>query len=168
MHVILFFIPRGILEMKLQSIMFDRKHLYESQSELLREKNRYIIMSNWAPSHMQISPHISIHNLYNSKYVFIRDIPFHLFAVLKIHLAKQIKKALINAQCQVWLWVSSFAVGVLHNLMTMINILKRTWCFSSGRRRPSRGWSMPWPQPLSSYNIHSLSTMSYKHRWQIL
>lgn len=80
--------------MKLQSIMFDRKHLYESQSELLREKNRYII-------HMQISPHISIHNLYNSKYVFIRDIPFHLFAVLKIHLAKQIKKALINAQCQV-------------------------------------------------------------------
>lgn len=50
--------------MKLQSIMFDRKHLYESQSELLREKNRYII-------HMQISPHISIHNLYNSKYVFI-------------------------------------------------------------------------------------------------
>ncbi|TDG96710.1 hypothetical protein EPR50_G00231910 [Perca flavescens] len=31
---------RGILEMKLQNIMFDRKHLYESQSVQLREKNR--------------------------------------------------------------------------------------------------------------------------------
>ncbi|XP_036978375.1 coiled-coil domain-containing protein 146 isoform X1 [Acanthopagrus latus] len=31
---------RGILEMKLHSIMSDRKHLYESQSVQLREKNR--------------------------------------------------------------------------------------------------------------------------------
>ncbi|XP_018540672.1 coiled-coil domain-containing protein 146 [Lates calcarifer] len=31
---------RGILEMKLQNIMCDRKHLYESQSVQLREKNR--------------------------------------------------------------------------------------------------------------------------------
>ncbi|XP_034718803.1 coiled-coil domain-containing protein 146 isoform X1 [Etheostoma cragini] len=31
---------RGILEMKLQNIMHDRKHLYESQSVQLREKNR--------------------------------------------------------------------------------------------------------------------------------
>ncbi|XP_078099199.1 coiled-coil domain-containing protein 146 [Sander vitreus] len=31
---------RGILEMKLQNIMFDRKHLYESQCVQLREKNR--------------------------------------------------------------------------------------------------------------------------------
>ncbi|XP_029351480.1 coiled-coil domain-containing protein 146 [Echeneis naucrates] len=33
---------RGILEMKLQHIMCDRKHLYESQSVQLREKNRQI------------------------------------------------------------------------------------------------------------------------------
>ncbi|KAA8580115.1 hypothetical protein FQN60_005650, partial [Etheostoma spectabile] len=31
---------RGILEMKLQNIMLDRKHLFESQSVQLREKNR--------------------------------------------------------------------------------------------------------------------------------
>ncbi|XP_029017231.1 coiled-coil domain-containing protein 146 [Betta splendens] len=31
---------RGILEMKLKNIMFDRKHLYESQCIQLREKNR--------------------------------------------------------------------------------------------------------------------------------
>lgn len=43
MHVIVFFITRGILEMKLQSIMRERKHLYESQSVQLREKNRYRI-----------------------------------------------------------------------------------------------------------------------------
>lgn len=41
-----FFIARGILEMKLQNIMCDRKHLYESQSVQLREKNRYRMMSN--------------------------------------------------------------------------------------------------------------------------
>ncbi|KAI3366797.1 hypothetical protein L3Q82_009457 [Scortum barcoo] len=33
---------RGILEMKLQNIMCDRKHLYESQAVQLREKNRQI------------------------------------------------------------------------------------------------------------------------------
>ncbi|KAM6896112.1 coiled-coil domain-containing protein 146 [Lycodopsis pacificus] len=33
---------RGMLEMKLQSIMCDRKHLYESQSVQLREKNRQL------------------------------------------------------------------------------------------------------------------------------
>ncbi|XP_074554151.1 coiled-coil domain-containing protein 146 isoform X2 [Halichoeres trimaculatus] len=31
---------RGILELKLQNVMCDRKHLYENQSVLLREKNR--------------------------------------------------------------------------------------------------------------------------------
>ena len=35
---------RGILEMKLQNIMCDRKHLYESQSVQLKEKNRYGLM----------------------------------------------------------------------------------------------------------------------------
>ncbi len=46
LHVIVFFITRGILEMKLQNIMCDRKHLNESQSAQLREKNRYRTMSN--------------------------------------------------------------------------------------------------------------------------
>lgn len=38
------FITRGILEMKLHNVMCDRKHLYESQSVQLREKNRYRMM----------------------------------------------------------------------------------------------------------------------------
>lgn len=34
-------ITRGILEMKLQSIMCERKHLYDCQCVQSREKNRY-------------------------------------------------------------------------------------------------------------------------------
>lgn len=41
MHVVVPFITRGIMEMKLQSITCDKKHLYASQSLRLREKNRY-------------------------------------------------------------------------------------------------------------------------------
>lgn len=48
------FITRGILEMKLQNVMCDRKHLYESQSVQLREKNRYRMMSDCSITHINV------------------------------------------------------------------------------------------------------------------
>lgn len=63
-HVSVFLITRGILEMKLQNTMCERKCLYESQSVQLREKNRYRMMSNRAAL-----PHVKeIHNKKNKTY----------------------------------------------------------------------------------------------------
>ncbi|KAK1907014.1 Coiled-coil domain containing protein 146, partial [Dissostichus eleginoides] len=63
---------RGILEMKLQNIMCDRKHLYESQSVQLKEKNRQtqalkrmeqaLILANEQLEHTQ-----SIYNIIKSQ-----------------------------------------------------------------------------------------------------
>ncbi len=56
------FVTRGILEMKLQNVMFDRKRLYESHSVQLREINRYR-MSNSTFSTCKFTP---VHTVFKS------------------------------------------------------------------------------------------------------
>lgn len=60
MHVVVPFITRGIMEMKLQSITCDKKHLCASQSLRLREKNRYTTEH----PHTHKSPFINKHSFH--------------------------------------------------------------------------------------------------------
>lgn len=70
MPLAVFSFTRGILELKLQNIMCDRKHLFERQSVQLREKNRYSgefhkphHTCKWACWHC-----MWMHRLYTQKY----------------------------------------------------------------------------------------------------